>query len=141
MTASATWPLSKAIDAAIKADAPILALLNAARPVHSGQPPAGSTLDYLVLSDSSETPWLHMNGLGGNEGGETLLIWTADLSRKKGLLVYAELRRLLDGTALTLDGHRMVRGRLALVTTYTDDGTPAARATVVSYTVLSTVGA
>ncbi|MBA2458726.1 MAG: DUF3168 domain-containing protein [Gemmatimonadales bacterium] len=141
MTASATWSLSKALAATIQGDATILALLNAVKPVHSGKPPGGAALDYIVLLDSSESRWMHMNGQGGNEGGETLTIWTTDLSLRKGKLIYAELRRLLDGTTLALDGHTMVRGELRLVTTYTDDGNPPARATVVGYTVLSKVGA
>lgn len=129
--------LQIAIDDALQL-APAFAAIFADRVYSLGTVPKDAyTLGpYVELGDSSERAAGYF-AQGGNTNEETLTLVTARSSGKVGAgLALAALTEALDGQQLTMDGHRMLSGRVELVTTFADPDVETLR-TVCRYTVLS----
>lgn len=146
---SAVPALDVAVVDAIVTDPALAAILSSGgtRPaldgIHSLQAPAGTQPFYLTLGDGSETGFRTF-ARSGNLTALTLHLWSGYADRAEITAVYAELRRVLDGTRLLLEEHETVRGRLELVTILAEPpgGTTGVRSHgVARYTVTSQVGA
>lgn len=124
MSESAAWPIDVALEAALGADAALIALLNPgggdAVKVYNGKAPQETGEPYLVLGDTAEDR-ANTFGRAGNSGEQTIDIWCpAGEGFRRVKQIYGEMKRILDGKRLVLDGHTMVLGALRLVTILND---------------------
>jgi len=105
---SATWSLQKAVFAALTADAPLLALLGAAR-IYDDVPQS-SDFPYLTLGQSVARDWSTASE-DGCEHTITLNVWSQAKGRNEVHEIMAAARTALHGQPLTLDGHRLINLR------------------------------
>lgn len=117
---SSIWPLHTALAAAITADATLFAML-AADGVYSLQASRKVLLDYIVLGSSTARQFPTF-GRVGETGIIALHIWTAADDQRKLLIIYGELRRVLQDVLLTLTGVSQlhVLGQVELLLTTQD---------------------
>lgn len=121
---TAQWPVQVALEAALVADAPLVALLGTdatgVAKVYDSQAPGDAALDYVVIGDATEGRGGAAStfGRGGHAGRIALHVWAA--TREAAAAIHAHVARILDGQRLTLAGHSMVIGRLALIASFPD---------------------
>lgn len=132
---SAMAPLQVAIDTALQL-APTFTAIFGDRVYSLGTVPKDPPTSYVELGESAErSAGVFMQG--GNTSEETLTLVTERRAGKMGSgLALAALVDALDGRRLTIDGHRMLSGRVELVTVFADPDTAHMR-TVCRYTVVS----
>ncbi|MEJ8573124.1 DUF3168 domain-containing protein [Microbaculum marinum] len=101
---SAALALQAALFAALKADAPLAALVGTA--VYDGAPQDGGfphvTLADLASLDHSDT------GGDGEEHFATFLVWSRDGGRRQALEILGAMTAVLDEAALSLTGHSLI---------------------------------
>jgi hypothetical protein len=105
---SAAWSLQKAVFAALAADAPLIALLGAAR-IYDDVPQAAD-FPYLTFGQSTARDWSTASE-DGSEHTITLNVWSQAKGRNEVHEIMAAARTALHGAPLTLDGHRLINLR------------------------------
>lgn len=146
MTASASFPVDVAVEAAFTGDPGLMDLLNPGIPtvdqepkVFNGKAPQSTPEPYITLAGAAEDAF-HVFNRKGNENDLTIDIWTDGSDGFRSVKqIYAAMKRIVDGELLPLDGHTMVRGRLTLITTLNDPSGSAHG--IAAYNVLSQVAA
>ena len=102
---SASWALQQAVFAALAANAPLIAVLGAAR-IHDDVP-QGTDFPYLTLGQTSARDW----STGTEEGSEhtlTLTVWSQARGKKEAHEIMGAVRAALHEAPLALTGHRLV---------------------------------
>lgn len=144
---AAAWPWDVALDLAIRADVPLLALLAApntadpahpAQPVWSGAAPTGAPLSYIVLGTASEGDARFF----GQPGSNVVTLITAYVAGQEvgpAKQLWGELHRVLHARQLPLNGHVALQGWLDLVA-ITSDPSGQAQQIVARFTGRTVVG-
>src|SRR5262245_37804789 len=105
---SASWALQQSIFARLSADAPLVALLGAARVFDDV--PQGSDFPYLTFGQSTARDW----STGSEDGSEhilTLHVWSKERGKRQAQEIMGAVRTALHDQALTLPGHRLINLR------------------------------
>ena len=105
---SAAWSLQKAVFAALAADAPLIALLGAAR-IYDDVPQSAD-FPYLTFGQSTARDWSTASE-DGSEHTITLNVWSQAKGRNEVHEIMAAARSALHGQPLTLEGHRLINLR------------------------------
>jgi hypothetical protein len=116
----AITPLQDTLFATITGDVALAAKLGGQK-VYSMSVPesdatvfAGGKRAYIVLGQSTETPQDDFDG-GGDNGYETITVWSNDRTKFTVAEIVADLKRLFHNTDLTVAGRVLVTGRLFVV--------------------------
>lgn len=118
----------RALQAALLADAPLLALLGGPR-IHD-EAPRAATGPYVVHGDVEARDWSTGTDLGC-EQTIRLVVWAGKGSESGAALVIAgRLGTVLQDAALSVDGHRLVQLRVSGLDLGRDSRTGLSRATV-----------
>lgn len=112
------WPLQVALVSALEADGPLIAIL-AGDQIYSGTAPEGSAFPYLTLGDSTEGDF-NAIGRNGNEGTETIHIWSRVAGKQEVLTIWGHIERILNRKKLTLSAGEQLSGFARLVTVIPD---------------------
>jgi hypothetical protein len=105
---SSSWALQKALHARLVADAPLLALLGAAR-IYDDVP-RSPTFPYITYGASVIRDW----STGSDDAHEhvvSLHVWSRGAGRKPVFEILGAVEAALDQQALTLDSHRLINLR------------------------------
>jgi len=105
---SAAWELQKAIYAALRADAPLAALLGAAR-IYDDVP-RGAAFPYVTFGPSTTRDW----STGTETGAEhivTLRAWSKAGGEREVHQILDTVRAALEGATLAIEGQRLVNFR------------------------------
>ena len=105
---SAAWSLQKAVFAALASNAPLIALLGAAR-IYDDVPQS-SDFPYLAFGQATTRDWSTASD-DGSEHVITLNVWSQAKGRSQVHEIMAAARIALHGQPLTLDGHRLINLR------------------------------
>jgi hypothetical protein len=131
-------PLQKALVALLKADAPLVALLNGVQAIYD-QPPetAGGGYPYVRVGDHLSIPDNDLTSFG-RQVTMTLHIWTKARSNATGQAIADRINAILDHQlgALTVTGHRIVSIRNEFDQALTDPD-PQIRHHVLRYRVIT----
>jgi hypothetical protein len=119
---SAIIPLQVVLDQTIKGDATVSNLLGGDQ-VYSLRVPeddsvfAGGKRGYIVLGQSSEVPRPNFDGpvRSGDDGTETMTVWTNDPSKYMAAFLAGELKRLFNYTDLVVAGRQFCYGQFTIV--------------------------
>lgn len=121
MSQSAIIPLQVALDGLIQGDGTIAGMLGGAK-VYSLRAPEDDAVfaggkGYIVLGQSVETTQPNFDGPAawGDNGIETITVWSDDVSKKTVGDIAAELKRLLNGTDLVVAGRYFCSGNFNIV--------------------------
>lgn len=102
--------IDKALYETVTGDKEIVAVLGGKK-FFDHSPPQGTAVPYIHLGDPFEDKENVFNARGNN--GSLRLHFYAT-SRKKAIIIYKHLVRLLDAQSLTLDDNVLIRGDLVL---------------------------
>lgn len=93
------------------------------------EPPRASEPVYAVFGAVSADDW-STDTDRGHEQRLSLVVWAKAGNARSALLAAERLAALLDGAALTLDGHRLINLRLTATNADRDAQTNLARVTL-----------
>lgn len=110
--ATAVAAVGSAINATLLADATLGGIL-AGDKVHNVVAPQGAQYPYITVGESIEQPWESFQR-DGNEGIESIHVWSKVLGKSQVMAIYGHLNRLLHKTTLAVSGSVFVSGRLSL---------------------------
>lgn len=114
MTATAVWPIQVAVVTALEA----ITMLAGDKVYQEGSVPRKAALPYIVLGAWTEPEDERYYKQPGRDQEGFIRCWGTD--KAQALAVYAEAVLKLDGVTLTVTGHRMVRGKLGMVTDFAE---------------------
>jgi hypothetical protein len=97
--------LQKAMRAKLAGDAALTALLGG--PAIYDDVPQGTREPYVAFGEIAARDWSTKDGRGA-EHFVTLNVWSRERGRRQAYDIIAAIASALDGSALTLDGHRLV---------------------------------
>ena len=115
---SAVIALRKAILAALVADAPLLALLGAAKIYDEA--PRDALAPYVTFGDALARE-LSFSLFPGLEQVLVLHVWSTQGGAREALEIADRIAFLLDDAALTLDTHRLINLRFSALETIRED--------------------
>ena len=102
---SAALALQTALIAALRADAPLTALLGG-EAIHDGAP-QGAGFPHVALADLTSLDYSDSSG-EGEEHFATLLVWSREGGRRQALEILGAMTAVLDGAALSLASHALI---------------------------------
>ena len=102
---SAALALQSALVAALRADAPLTALLGG-QAIHDGAP-QGAGFPHVSLADLTSLDYGDVSG-ERQEHYATLLVWSRQGGRRQALEILGAVTAVLDGAPLALASHRLV---------------------------------
>jgi Protein of unknown function (DUF3168) len=111
------------------ADADLAMIMGGQVRLHD-EPPRASEPVYVVFGAVSADDW-STDTDRGHEQRLSLVVWAKAGSARSALLAAERLAALLDGAALTLDGHRLINLRLTATNPDRDAQTNLARVTLI----------
>lgn len=121
MSQSAIIPLQVALDGLIQGDGTVAAMLGGDKVYSLRAPEDDAVFDggkgYIILGQSVETPQPNFDGPGrwGDNGIETITVWSNDVTKKTAGIIAGELKRLLNGTDLVVAGRYFCSGVFNIV--------------------------
>ncbi len=118
MTASALLALREAVQARLKADAPLAGLMGGEVRLHDEPPRAARDL-YAVWGEASARDWSTGSGTGAQHAF-SIAIWSVEGSARPALAAAARMAAILHEAALAPAGHRLVTLRAAAAETARD---------------------
>jgi len=117
---SAIWPLDVAVDTLIQGDATLSAKLAGEKVYSLTAPALDSALPYIILGSSSETTQRTYDSKFRNTI-LTIAVWSADITKFEVASIVSDLERLLDGTQISVGGHKFVSGALSVIAIQLDN--------------------
>ncbi len=127
MSASAIVALRKAIRDRLTGDASLRGMLGGARVFDEA--PRGTEPPYVAFGDARTRDWSTATDRGA-EHVVALDVWSAQRGEREALSIAARAQDLLDDTALTLEGHRLVNLRFVQIETRRENQGRFARASL-----------